>query len=537
MRMFLFALPLMFLPFCAHAQEAEPKEENDPAFLNQRGTKHFFAGRIKESLQDWDRVVKLVPNQAPHHWQRGISLYYADRYEDGVAQFESHQTVNGRDVENAVWHFLCAVRAKGGSVKKAREKIYPFAGDSRVPLKEVHALFKGTGKPEAVLAAAKEQSDPGNLRNHLCYAHLYLGLYFEALGNKKKSAGHMKKAAVDYKMDHYMGRVAQIHFKLRSAAKPGARKLKGNEKAFGKFILIDDVHTDGGDRTVAKKNAANDLIKHPDIDAMIGIWAYNAPMCLEALKDADKLKEVKVFAFDEDPKVLAAIKAGTCEGSIVQDPYQFGYQAMAHLRKLALASDRARPTNPIISIPTRTITTESVDKFIAENASHHAILKAELDNPAKQSGPKLAFVTNVADPWWSHAQAGCITAARDLGISVKFIMNSTADVPGQHRILEGLVNEGDIAGIAVSVLDPDQQTAAVNKIASSIPLITVDSDAPKSKRLLYLGTDSYAGGRRMGKLIKASLPEGGRIMLYVGMTNQLNSIKRRDGILDELKAK
>ncbi len=209
-------LSLPLIPLAA-GQDATNKEAN-PQFLLKRGIEHFFAGRIKESLEDWDQELKLAPQRRPYHWQRGLSLYYAGRYEDGVAQFESHQTVNARDVENAVWHFLCAVRAKGGSVEKAREKIYPFAGDTRVPMKEVHALFKGTGKPEAVLAAANaDQSDPLRLRNHLCYAHLYLGLYYEALGEDKTSAEHMKQAAVDYKMDHYMGKVAQIHHKLRSA--------------------------------------------------------------------------------------------------------------------------------------------------------------------------------------------------------------------------------------------------------------------------------------------------------------------------------
>ena len=217
------ALPVIVvanLALSLHAEETPADKENSPGFLNKRGTEHFFAGRITESLKDWDRVVKMAPQQAPHHWQRGIALYYAGRYEDGVAQFEIHQTVNGTDVENAVWHFICAVRAKGGTVGKAREKMYPYAGDRRIPLKEVHELFKGTGSSEKVLAAAsRDASDKLRLRNHLCYAHLYLGLYHEALGDSAKAADHMKKAATDYRMDHYMGRVAQIHHNLRREKK------------------------------------------------------------------------------------------------------------------------------------------------------------------------------------------------------------------------------------------------------------------------------------------------------------------------------
>ena len=78
-------------------------------------------------------------------------------------------------------------------------------------MKEVHALFAGTGTPEAVTDSAKAGNPSADkLRHQLCYAHLYLGLYYEAIGEKEKSAKHIRLAAVDYKMDHYMGKVAQV---------------------------------------------------------------------------------------------------------------------------------------------------------------------------------------------------------------------------------------------------------------------------------------------------------------------------------------
>lgn len=183
-----------------------------PASLHRRGMEAFFKGEIKESLKYWDQEIALQPQRAPYHWQRGLALYYADDFEKGVAQFVTHQTVNGHDVENAVWHFLCVTKAKDGSIDKARKNLIPIEGDSRVPMKQIHELFSGKGSSEAVLAVSKT-------KNQLCYAHLYLALYEEALGNKEKSLSHIKKSAVDYKMDHYMGRVAQVHFKLRQPQK------------------------------------------------------------------------------------------------------------------------------------------------------------------------------------------------------------------------------------------------------------------------------------------------------------------------------
>jgi lipoprotein NlpI len=90
--------------------------------LRLRGEEHFRQAQIAESIADFDRQVKLQPDQAAQHWQRGIAYYYAGEYDKGARQFELHQTVNPQDVENAVWHFLCVVRAPKGSVEAARKK-------------------------------------------------------------------------------------------------------------------------------------------------------------------------------------------------------------------------------------------------------------------------------------------------------------------------------------------------------------------------------------------------------------------------------
>lgn len=202
--------------------KGSPWERVRAASLQKRGIERFFEAKIPESIADFDAFIAIIPEQDPHHWQRGLAYYYAGEYEKGKAQFERHQTVNSQDVENAVWHFLCAVRVPGGSVEAARKDLIPIEGDSRVPMKEVHDLFAGRGTVEAVLAAAKEDND-GVLseteRVHLCYAHLYLGLYFEAIGEEAKSAEHIRLAAFDYALDDsYMGKTAQVHAKLRGIA-------------------------------------------------------------------------------------------------------------------------------------------------------------------------------------------------------------------------------------------------------------------------------------------------------------------------------
>jgi lipoprotein NlpI len=185
-----------------------------PDAWQQRGIEHFKLGHIEQSVTNFDKFIALVPQQASHHWQRGISLYYAGRFEEGRKQFELHQTVNTNDVENAVWHFLCIARADG--LEKARAGLIPIQGDARVPMMEVHALFAGKLQPEDVLKAARSGGPPeAQLNRQLFYAHLYLGLYFEAMGEGGKAREHINKAAGEFQTGDYMGDVARVHRQLR----------------------------------------------------------------------------------------------------------------------------------------------------------------------------------------------------------------------------------------------------------------------------------------------------------------------------------
>lgn len=201
--LYLFVL----LSFSLHAQEAASPNE-----LFREGVDAFYEAKPKESVAAFDKLIAIVPDSKPQLWQRGLSLYYTGDFKAGREQFETHQTVNTADVENAAWHFICVARAE--NVEAARKALIPIEGDTRVPMKQVHELFAGKATVEDVLKAA-ESGEGEALKNHRCYAHLYLGLYFEALGDVAKAKEHMLKAAKDFKMDHYMGKCAQVHVQLR----------------------------------------------------------------------------------------------------------------------------------------------------------------------------------------------------------------------------------------------------------------------------------------------------------------------------------
>jgi lipoprotein NlpI len=201
--LYLFVL----LGFSLHAQEAA-----SPNVLFREGVDAFYEAKPKESVVAFDKLIAIAPDAKPQLWQRGLSLYYTGDFKAGREQFETHQTVNTADVENAAWHFICVARAE--NVEAARKALIPIEGDTRVPMKQVHELFAGKATVEDVLKAA-ESGEGEALKNHRCYAHLYLGLYFEALGDVAKAKEHMLKAAKDFQMDHYMGKCAQVHVLLR----------------------------------------------------------------------------------------------------------------------------------------------------------------------------------------------------------------------------------------------------------------------------------------------------------------------------------
>jgi lipoprotein NlpI len=184
-----------------------------PQALFNRAVSEFEAGRAVDSARAFDEVARLAPDSAPQLWQRGIALYYAGRFDDCRRQFELHRTVNPDDVENSAWHFLCVARLEGAD--KAKAALLPVGPDARVPMQEIYQMFSGALTPARVLEAAGSQPAA------LFYAHLYIGLYSEALGRDAMALTHIKEAAAGRYAGAggYMHVVARVH--LQSLQKSG----------------------------------------------------------------------------------------------------------------------------------------------------------------------------------------------------------------------------------------------------------------------------------------------------------------------------
>lgn len=145
---------------------------------------------------------------------------------------------------------------------------------------------------------------------------------------------------------------------------------------------------------------------------------------------------------------------------------------------------------------------------------------------------RVAYVTNGIDPFWTIAAAGVEEASREFDVEAEVLMPPKG-LPDQKRMIETALANG-IDGIAISPIDAANQVGFINRACEVTNVITQDSDAPESNRLCFVGMDNYKAGREAGKLVKEAVPEGGKVMIFVGRLEQLNSQHRRQGVIDEL---
>jgi ribose transport system substrate-binding protein len=152
---------------------------------------------------------------------------------------------------------------------------------------------------------------------------------------------------------------------------PGAdnarERIEGIKDAIkGSKVDLIDVRGDDIDQTRAKRNVEDALAANPNIDCLVGIYSYNTPRIYEVLKESGKLGSIKVIGFDEDPITLGGVREGTIVGTVVQQPYEWGYQGMKLMAKYLEGDKSVIPANKLLIIPTKVIDKGNVDAFEAE---------------------------------------------------------------------------------------------------------------------------------------------------------------------------
>ncbi len=134
----------------------------------------------------------------------------------------------------------------------------------------------------------------------------------------------------------------------------------------GETYTILDTRTDGFDHGKCKNNAQDAIAKYADLGCMVGLFAYNPPLILEAVREAGKVGKIKIVSFDEDERSLKAIQDGEMYGTTVQDPYNYGYKSVEILAALARGDKSVIPEGGVIDVPARNIRKDNVDEFWAE---------------------------------------------------------------------------------------------------------------------------------------------------------------------------
>jgi len=193
--------------------QRSPLGSMDSQALVNQGMAKFKRGEVGASITDFDEAAKVNPGVKPYLWQRGLSLYYVNKFEEGAKQFKLDVSVNPNDTEEAIWCMLCEARMESIGFQKAREQYLKVGEDSRKVMRVAYGVFGGSIE-ESNLKAFSEQT--GNPKEKF-YADLYLGLYAEAKGNHDDAKKYILMAVnSEYKVsDDYMWHLSSVHKTVR----------------------------------------------------------------------------------------------------------------------------------------------------------------------------------------------------------------------------------------------------------------------------------------------------------------------------------
>ncbi|MDW8030045.1 MAG: sugar-binding protein [Armatimonadota bacterium] len=156
----------------------------------------------------------------------------------------------------------------------------------------------------------------------------------------------------------------------------------------------------------------------------------------------------------------------------------------------------------------------------------------------KKPGEKIiiAGIGKCIHAYWHEVELGMKAAgAKMKGCQIRWFVPPKEDVRAQVSTFESFIAQG-VDGIVIGPSNPSAIKGAVQKaLNSGIPVITFDTDAPESGRLLYVGTDNYKAGHEAGKVIAKVLKGKGKVAICTGSLTALNSVQRMEGFKDALK--
>jgi ribose transport system substrate-binding protein len=132
-------------------------------------------------------------------------------------------------------------------------------------------------------------------------------------------------------------------------------------------------------------------------------------------------------------------------------------------------------------------------------------------------------------PYWSNVETGVKDAGEKLGVDAIFWVPTEEDIAAQISTMETYIAQG-VDGIAVAPSDPVAMAPYIKQaMDAGIPTITLDTDAPDSERLCYVGTSNLSAGVEAGEAMVGLLAEGGDVSVGTGSLTAMNSLERIEG--------
>jgi ribose transport system substrate-binding protein len=156
-------------------------------------------------------------------------------------------------------------------------------------------------------------------------------------------------------------------------------------------------------------------------------------------------------------------------------------------------------------------------------------LAAGCSSPAHQPEEKYFLVaTNKKVPYWQNALAGLSRASAEMKVKAELAGPDTYDPQAERQELERVIAQKP-SGILVSASDPNVVGPAIDSAMSQgIPVLTIDSDAPSSKRLFFVGTDNHRAGNVGGQYLAKLLNNTGNVVVFT-INGQENLAERLQG--------
>ncbi|MGO4880238.1 MAG: substrate-binding domain-containing protein [Bryobacteraceae bacterium] len=141
--------------------------------------------------------------------------------------------------------------------------------------------------------------------------------------------------------------------------------------------------------------------------------------------------------------------------------------------------------------------------------------------------------TNIKIAYWQSVNTGLMHAAQQIGVKAEMVGPETFDPQAEHDAFQKVLAEKiKPAGIMVSVAEPAKIQPDIDAaIGQGVPVVTVDSDAPTSKRLTFIGTDNYKAGQMGAQLAVKQLQGKGNVVIFT-MPEQANLKERLHGYHD-----